>query len=119
MELLIDKDLLSEQLDRAAIAGKLAQTIEPRAKSAYYDAVTGMIVIHLQSGAIFMFPHELGQGLVGASVEELAEIEVIESGFGLHWETLDADLTVPGLLAGRFGTQAWMNKLWKKQQDKD
>ena len=78
MEVLIDEDLLSEQLDRAAIAGKLAKTIEPRAKSAYYDAVTGMIVVHLQSGAIFMFPHELGQGLVGASVEELAEIEVIE-----------------------------------------
>ncbi len=30
------------------------------------------------------------------------------TGYGLHWEALDADLSVPGLLAGRFGTQAFM-----------
>ena len=29
---------------------------------------------------------------------------------GLHWENLDADFTVSGILSGRFGTKAWMVK---------
>jgi hypothetical protein len=38
----------------------------------------------------------------------LAEVEVTPSGDGLHWEKLDADFSVPTLLAGVFGTDAWM-----------
>lgn len=30
------------------------------------------------------------------------------AGFGLHWETLDVDYTVPGLMNGVFGTARWM-----------
>jgi hypothetical protein len=29
----------------------------------------------------------------------------------LHWETLDVDLSIPGLLAGLFGTQAYMDRM--------
>jgi hypothetical protein len=29
-------------------------------------------------------------------------------GFNLHWPALDVDLFVPALLAGVFGTRAWM-----------
>jgi len=28
---------------------------------------------------------------------------ILGRGYGLHWEALDADLSVPGLLAGLFG----------------
>ena len=31
--------------------------------------------------------------------------------YGLHWEKLDADFTVPGLLAGIFGTKRYMAQL--------
>ena len=34
--------------------------------------------------------------------EDLAQVEVLGSGYGLHWEALDADFTLPGL----FGTRA-------------
>ena len=47
-------------------------------------------------------------GLAGAYPEDLAEVEVTPSGDGLHWEKLDADFSVPALLAGVFGTAAWM-----------
>lgn len=33
---------------------------------------------------------------------------MLGAGHGLHWEALDADFTVPGLLMGLFGTRAWM-----------
>lgn len=33
---------------------------------------------------------------------------MLGSGIGLHWETLDVDLSVPDLLAGPFGAKAHM-----------
>jgi hypothetical protein len=35
---------------------------------------------------------------------------VLGLGIGLHWEQLDVDVSVPGLLAGLFGTKAWMDR---------
>jgi hypothetical protein len=49
-----------------------------------------------------------------ASPEDLAEIEGTPSGDGLHWEKLDADFSVPALLAGVFGTAAWMAQIKMK-----
>jgi hypothetical protein len=46
--------------------------------------------------------------LAQARDAELADIEILRSGHGLHWPALDADFTVPGLLMGVFGTRAWM-----------
>ena len=38
-------------------------------------------------------------------------MEVSPTGLGLHWQKLDADLSVPALLQGLFGTKAWMSEL--------
>jgi hypothetical protein len=38
----------------------------------------------------------------------LAQVEILGTGHGLHWEALDVDLSVPGVLAGLFGTRAHM-----------
>jgi hypothetical protein len=62
-----------------------------------------------------MFPHHLAQGLAGATADDLAVVEVTPSGIGLHWENLDVDLTVPGLLQGIYGTKAWMVELKLRQ----
>lgn len=39
--------------------------------------------------------------LLRASAEERAEVRISPSGKGLHWEKLDEDVSVAGLLAGR------------------
>jgi hypothetical protein len=83
----------------------------PRAESARYDRETGRVEVELRNGCLFAFPAEMGQGLRGASPEELAGVEVTPGGYGLHWEALDADLAVPALMAGVFGTEAWMREL--------
>jgi hypothetical protein len=44
----------------------------------------------------------------------LAEVEVTPIGFGLHWEKLDADLGVPHLVMGIFGSKAWMRELARR-----
>jgi len=107
--------MLEAQLDRAKEAAMLVDATEPRARAAFYDYASGKIVIDLNDGSTFMFPHELGQGLVGAEPDDLAAVEVTPSGIGLHWETLDVDLTVPSLLRGVYGTKAWMAKLKHKR----
>ena len=39
-------------------------------------------------------PPKLAQGLEKATDEQLAEVEILGAGFRLHWEALDADLSV-------------------------
>jgi hypothetical protein len=81
---------------------------EPRAASARYDSRLDLVVVELTNGCTFAFPPRLAHGLEGARDEELSQVEVLGAGCGLHWEALDADFTVPGLLAGIFGTGAYM-----------
>lgn len=101
-------ELTRTKLESARSRGRQAMATEPRAAAARYDAKTKRIVVELTNGAIFAFPPALAQGLDEARDDELADVEVLGSGYGLHWEKLDVDFTVPGLLAGIFGTRSWM-----------
>lgn len=111
---MLNKEALAEKLAIARETAASAAASQPRAASASYDRESDLITINLTNGATFSFPPELAQGLAGASPEELALVEITPSGEGLHWETLDADLSVPALLAGIFGTKKWMAEMGKK-----
>ena len=101
-------ELTDEDYEAALERGRVAEATEPRAKSAHYDAKSGRVVIDLKNGSTFAFPARLAQGLEHATDQQLAEVEVLGTGSGLHWETLNVDYTVPGLLAGIFGTRRHM-----------
>jgi hypothetical protein len=105
-----DEHLPNAEIEAARHRGEALARLEPRAASARYDAASGKVVVELTNGCTFAFPARALQGLGGASDEALAEVEVLGSGFGLHWESLDADFTVPGLMMGLFGTKAWMRE---------
>jgi hypothetical protein len=62
----------------------------------------------LNTGVQLAFPARLAEGLAGAPPESLAEIEISPSGLGLHWPLLDADVYIPALLQGVFGSGNWM-----------
>ncbi|MEI7876189.1 MAG: DUF2442 domain-containing protein [Alphaproteobacteria bacterium] len=96
------------EIDRALARGRRRAATEPQASSARYDRRTGRVVVELTNGCSFVFPARSLQGMAGASDAELARIEIMGIGYGLHWPALDADFTVPGLLMGIFGTRAWM-----------
>jgi len=100
--------LTKSEFDRAIARGQQRLLTEPQASSARYDRRTGRVRVELTNGCSFIFPARSLQGMAGASDAELADIEILGSGFGLHWPALDADFTVPGLLMGVFGTRAWM-----------
>jgi hypothetical protein len=101
-------ELTSEQIDAALERGRLAHTTEPRAASARYDTQRGRVIVELMNGCSFAFPPRLAQGLESATEDQLSKIEILGAGYGLHWEALDVDLSIPGLLAGALGTRAYM-----------
>jgi Protein of unknown function (DUF2442) len=84
---------------------------QPHATSAHYDSKAGRIVVSLSSGIEIAFPAELAEGLAGAKASDLSEIEITPTGLGLHWPRLDADLYLPALMEGTFGSRRWMAQL--------
>lgn len=100
----------ARELEAAEARGREMLAQQPRAASARYDRVSGRVVIELVNGCSYAFPARLVQDLQGAAEDELARVEVDGLGFNLHWPSLDADLYVPALLAGVFGTRDWMTR---------
>jgi hypothetical protein len=102
--------LTDAQFEAAEARGRELLDREPRASVARYDRATGRVVIELVNGCAYAFPAGLVQDLQGAGEDDLAEVLVDSLGFNLHWPALDADLYVPALVSGVFGTRAWMTR---------
>jgi Protein of unknown function (DUF2442) len=103
-------DDLAASIAEAERRGKRSLRSEPRARTARYDRKTGRVLVELTNGCSFAFPAKRAEGLNEANDEELSDIEILGAGLGLHWEQLDVDLSVPGLLAGIFGTKAYVDR---------
>jgi hypothetical protein len=84
------------------------QATIPHAVSARYDRRIGRVVVGLSNGLEISFSPRNAQGLETATWEQLQEIEIYPTGFGLHFPALDADLYIPALLEGIFGSKRWM-----------
>jgi len=108
-----DRDL-DTQIRQAKTAGIAALENEPRAKSVRYSPTRRQVVVELTNGCSFIFPVDKAQGLAGASNKDLADVQILGKGFGLHWEKLDADLSIPSLVVGIFGSKAWMRELARR-----
>lgn len=104
-------DLTDAQLETAEARGRVVRLREPRAAAARFDRALGQVVVDLTNGTRFSFPAGLVQGLETATPDQLAEIEILGAGYGLHWDALDIDLSIPGLCVGLFGTRAHMARL--------
>lgn len=101
-------EITDAELRAAEARGRKMLKTEPRASDAHYDMRNRRVVVHLMNGCIYAFPVGLVQDLHDADDASLAEVKVDSSGFNLHWPALDVDLYVPALVAGVFGTRAWM-----------
>jgi len=110
----ISEEELDAQIAKAKASAKEADATEPRAKSVRFDQLSGLIVISLKNGAFFSFPPILVQGLGEAPPEALNDVWLDASGSSVHWDQLDVDLEIAGLIAGIFGTKVWMSELGRK-----
>ena len=80
-----------------------AHEIEPTEPSAIKVwAEKRIIFIELTDGRIIGFPADRFKILSKANEHQLKEVALRLNGFALRWESLDEDITVPGIVAGNF-----------------
>ena len=63
----------------------------------------GMICMLLSDGKEVRFPVSVNRKLKNATDQQRENIEIICAGTGLHWPDLDEDLSVAGIMEGKFG----------------
>lgn len=73
----------------------------PRAVRAWVEGRT--VLFEVADGRVFGFPAAKFERLARASDGELATVEVAASGYGLRWEPVDEDISVPGIVAASHG----------------
>jgi hypothetical protein len=73
-----------------------------------------LFILKLIDGRRRVLPREDLQGLQSGTKEQLARVEIIGGGTGLHWPELDVDLYVPALLRGVYGNRHWMAKIGRR-----
>ena len=73
-----------------------------------------MLVLRLSDGRRHLVARENVEGLQGATPGQLAHVEILGGGTGLHWPELDFDLYVPALLQNVYGTRRWMAALGRR-----
>jgi hypothetical protein len=102
---------VNSQLATATADGASAGRRGDLARSAAYDARAKRLRVELISGVGLQIPVSLVEGLAGAPASALRDVVVAGRGHALHWPKLDLDLGVPMLVAGCFGSRAWMAAL--------
>jgi hypothetical protein len=97
----------------AAIARGQDAADEPRVVAVEYRAGSGLdlLILKMNDGHRVCIPREDLQGLNDAPKQDVAKVEILGQGTGLHWPTLDIDLYVPALLNQVYGTRRWMARL--------
>jgi hypothetical protein len=98
-----DLERMFEESDRR---GKDTMAREIRAKDAHYDIKSKRLVINLENGTTVILPIHLLNEFDGASVQEMAGVELRPRGAALHWHKLDLDFGVAGLMAAAIGANA-------------
>jgi hypothetical protein len=61
-----------------------------------------MVFLELSDGRIVGFPANRFRRLKDATDEQLKKVTLELNGYALRWEEVDEDITVPGVVAGRF-----------------
>lgn len=100
------------EIDRALEHAKSLQG-ELRVTEVEYRPGAGLdlLILKLSDGRRHMIPREDLQGLQSATKEQIARVQILGKGTGLHWPALDVDLYVPSLLRGVYGNKKWMAEI--------
>ncbi len=97
----------SDEFELATMRAKKFAEQTPRAVSARYDRRLHGVLVQLNTNlGIFFSPKDV-EGVEHATAAQLDEIEISPSGYGLHFPKLDADIYLPALMEGVFGSERW------------
>ena len=84
----------------STISAEKEVSVEPAAVKAW--AEKRMIFVELTDGRLIGFPADRFKILKNATDKQLKEVKIRLNGYALRWESLDEDITVPGIVAGNF-----------------
>ena len=76
------------------------ETTESAALRVWVEART--VYIELTDGRLVGFPADRFQRLKQATPDQLQRVTLRLNGYALRWEELDEDITISGIVAGRF-----------------
>src|SRR5271157_3490068 len=103
-----------EQIDAARTQARQFQVGDRRAVRVVYEKRADLVTLQLDDGVRISIPRKLLEGLQDASPAQLAKVELLGRGTGIHWPLLDVDHYVPGLLNHIFGNSRWMAELGRR-----
>jgi hypothetical protein len=101
----------NRQNEQAIRAAREADEVEPRATAAIYDPDQALVFVHLRSGFAFGFPPERIPGLGKATGKQLSNVRISPSGDGLHWDGVDVDASLTGLMADALNLREWAPRI--------
>jgi hypothetical protein len=101
----------ARQNEAAIREAREADQVEPRANAARYDPHQALVLVELRSGFAFGFPPERIPGLEDTDAEQLAQVRISPSGDGLHWDDLDVQLSLTGLMAEALNLREWAPRI--------
>lgn len=110
-------EITDAELTQAKRRWETERAQRPVPVTARFDAPSGRIVVEFANGAAFMVPARSLEGLTEAADEQLAEVELLGE-TGLHWESLDVDYSISGLMSGVFGSRTFMEAQRRGGQSK-
>jgi hypothetical protein len=81
---------------------------------AFYDPINELVMIETTCGVRWGIPKARIPAIAKASAEELVQLTLSPSGDGIHWEELDVQLSVPGLLVDALGAGTLAKELARR-----
>jgi hypothetical protein len=100
-------DVNDHELAAARLRWQLERAERPIPAGVRFESASGRIVVEFSNGAAFMVPARQIEGLENATDEQLVEVELLGE-TGLHWESLNIDYSIAGLMNGIFGSKTFM-----------
>ena len=104
----------SGQIDAARARAQQFKANDRRAIRVEYEKKPDLLTLYLDDGVRVSIPRMQLQGLESAGPAQLAKVEILGRGTGIHWPLLDVNHYVPGLLNHVFGTSRWMAELGRR-----
>lgn len=87
---------------------------ELRAAEAFYDWSDKTLVVRLENGSTIRTPIFALPEFKNKDPRDIAAVELRPTRTALHWQKLDQDFTVSGLIASVFGRRVFMAELGRK-----
>lgn len=78
-----------------------SSVFEASARAASVHCKEDELVVSLTDGRVLSVPLAWFPRLARATKAQLAEVEILGDGEGIHWPVLDEDVSVAGLLQGQ------------------